>query len=221
MSLDELRRDARDWSLGSDQRLTAYLRGFADSIFAQTSLLQVSFFLSSPLLFFSFLCKAELVSSVLVCGRFFLRPRAVTNSNTDSLANKQNDLESLQLETKSAEMKVNNVFNQLLLLSNSQFIENVRTRRFLAMGATTGASSSKLTTRYVFLLVRFGFLLACFPSCWQRVYDDEEEGEEGKAEGAGGATGEQKEPAMQVCDFCFCRCCWFCLQSFPLLHPRV
>lgn len=38
----------------------------------------------------------------------------------------QNDLERLGHESKTAELQIANAFNRLLLLANSQFIENVR-----------------------------------------------------------------------------------------------
>ena len=38
----------------------------------------------------------------------------------------QNDMEDLGFEAQAADLKLHNCFNQLLMLSNSQFIENVR-----------------------------------------------------------------------------------------------
>jgi hypothetical protein len=38
----------------------------------------------------------------------------------------ESDLESLVIETKTAEIKLNNCFNEFLMLSNTQFVEHVR-----------------------------------------------------------------------------------------------
>lgn len=38
----------------------------------------------------------------------------------------QNDLERLNYESKSTETRMNNSFNELLMLASSQFVENVR-----------------------------------------------------------------------------------------------
>lgn len=37
----------------------------------------------------------------------------------------QEELDDLVYETKGAELKINNAFNEFLMLSNSQFLENV------------------------------------------------------------------------------------------------
>jgi len=44
----------------------------------------------------------------------------------NSTSRLQNNLEKLIYESKAAEVKINNCFNHLLILGNSQFIENVR-----------------------------------------------------------------------------------------------
>lgn len=40
--------------------------------------------------------------------------------------NLENELESLIFESKTAEINLNNCFNEFLMLSNSQFVEHVR-----------------------------------------------------------------------------------------------
>ncbi len=65
------------------------------------------------------------------CLRFF-RPSQLLNlmqhlsaNFIDKTKSLQNELEDLGSEATTAELKLNNTFSQLLMLSSNQFIENV------------------------------------------------------------------------------------------------
>jgi hypothetical protein len=80
------------------------------------------------LVLFPFLSSSFSFSSQLLA---FLQTFA-TNVTTRTKA-LQNDLEDLVFESQAADLRLHNTFNSLLMLSNNQFIENVRLLFFLLL----------------------------------------------------------------------------------------
>jgi hypothetical protein len=98
--MEELRREVGSWNLGSDKKVRAHRH----CLFQR---LQVFVWSLAQLLQYLQLLSSDITA----------KTKAV-----------QNDLDDLYFESNAADLRLHNTFNQLLMLSNSQFIENVRER---------------------------------------------------------------------------------------------
>lgn len=154
-----------------------------------------------------------------VSGQLFEYLQQFSNSLVQKTKALENDLETLVVESKSAEIKLNNCFNEFLMLSNTQFVEHVCILQYTAVRSdhksvlfhsflsdlicfvispfdSSGNFFQSLDCH--FMSISFNFFVHCL---LQRVYEDDDDVTKAVAatgENAPGATTSTPNPETEI-----------------------